>query len=94
MEKERSIKNSNEGAAPVGSMMGVSFLLGALTMTELLFREEIDDSRGYHRYVIDLCEEYVPTIPYELAREYLLPRLQSPAREWVNDYYARRASLS
>lgn len=94
MDNERMIIKDNEAAAPVGSMMGVSFLLGALTMTELLFRKEIGDPDGYRRYVLDLCEEYVPTIPYEMAREFLLPRLQSPAREWVGDYYARRASLS
>lgn len=94
MDNERIINKEKEAAAPVGSMMGVSFLLGALTMTDLLFRKEIGDPDRYRSYVIDLCEEYVPSIPYRIAREYLLPRLQSPAREWVRDYYARRSSLS
>ena len=94
MDNERMIVKDNESAAPLGCMIEVSFLLGALTMTELLFRKEIGDPEGYRRYVRDLCEEYVPSIPYGTAIRYLLPRLQSPAREWVAEFYTRRASLS
>ena len=74
--------------------MEVAFLLGALSMTELLFRREIGDPEAYRRYVIRLCEEYVPVISRDVAREYLLPRLHSPAREWVADYLSGRSALS
>ena len=72
----------------------VAFFLGALSMVEVLFRDEIDDPSMHRKYVVDLCESSAPALGSLEADELVISKLDSPARGWVSEWYSYRTSLS
>lgn len=82
------------GVMPNSKALEVAFFLGAMSMVDILFRDEISDEKTHMRYVLDLCDSNAPGLPLPEAVELVISRLDGPSRRWVNDWYVRRCAMS
>lgn len=74
--------------------MGIAFFLGALSMLDVMFRNQIDDRDLHRRYVLELCESSAPALTPEQASEYVIGKIHSSSSEWVAEYYRVRMLAS